>query len=80
VRLPRDLSAADLIRALRPLGYSITRQVGSHIRITTETDGQHHETVPNHAPLKLGTVQAILKSVATHHRLSVAELVQRLGL
>jgi len=80
VRLPRDLSAGDLIRALQPLGYTVTRQVGSHIRISTARDGQHHETVPNHAPLKLGTVQAVLKSIAAHHRLSVPELVERLGL
>ena len=80
MKLPRDVSAADLIRALRPLGYTVTRQVGSHIRITTERDGQHHETIPNHAPVKVGTVHSMLKSVAEHHRLTLAELLQQLDL
>jgi predicted RNA binding protein YcfA (HicA-like mRNA interferase family) len=35
VRLPRDLGSADLVRALAQLGYAVTRQTGSHIRLTT---------------------------------------------
>jgi len=35
VKLPRDLSRADLIKALARVGYDVTRQTGSHIRITT---------------------------------------------
>ena len=55
MRIPRDTSASELIKALRCLGYAVTRQTGSHIRVTTEQNGQHHETIPNHAPLKVGT-------------------------
>jgi len=80
VKTPRDVSAADLIRALRPLGYTVTRQVGSHIRVTTDRDGQHHETIPNHAPLKVGTVQSLLRSLAAHHHVTVAELLRLLDL
>jgi predicted RNA binding protein YcfA (HicA-like mRNA interferase family) len=47
MRLPRDLSANQLIKALRVVGYSIDHQRGSHIRIVTQFNGQHHETVPN---------------------------------
>ena len=35
MRLPRDLSGQELARALRRLGYEVTRQRGSHIRVTT---------------------------------------------
>jgi len=35
MRLPRDLSGSDLAQALRKFGYSITRQAGSHIRLST---------------------------------------------
>lgn len=80
MRIPRDTSAPELIKALRRLGYSVTRQTGSHIRITTTQNGQHHETIPNHAPLKLGTVSGILKSIAGHHQISVEQLVQTLEL
>jgi predicted RNA binding protein YcfA (HicA-like mRNA interferase family) len=47
MKLPRDVSANQLIKALRVLGYSIDHQRGSHIRIATQLNGQHHETIPN---------------------------------
>jgi predicted RNA binding protein YcfA (HicA-like mRNA interferase family) len=80
VRLPRDLDADDLIRALRTLGYQPTRQTGSHIRVTTELDGEHHEAIPKHSPIKIGTLQSILSSIAQHHGLSVQELLGKLRL
>lgn len=42
----RDLSGSDLAQALRKLGYSITRQAGSHLRLTTSEPGGHHLTIP----------------------------------
>ncbi len=35
MRLPRDIDGAQLARALSVLGYQVTRQKGSHIRVTT---------------------------------------------
>ena len=80
MKLPRDVSGRRLVSALAILGYSITRQRGSHIRITTQQDGEHHEVVPDHNPLKTGTLASVLKSVATHHRLTLDELLDRLQL
>jgi predicted RNA binding protein YcfA (HicA-like mRNA interferase family) len=81
VKIPRDLSASDLIRALRVLGYERVRQDGSHIRLTTAVGGTHHVTVPNHRPLKTGTLLGgVLKPVAAHHKLTVEELLGKLGL
>jgi predicted RNA binding protein YcfA (HicA-like mRNA interferase family) len=51
VKVPRDLSSTQLIRLLSNFGYEITRQTGSHIRLTTQSNGQHHITVPAHDPL-----------------------------
>ncbi|MCF6285176.1 MAG: type II toxin-antitoxin system HicA family toxin [Candidatus Hydrogenedentes bacterium] len=79
-RLPRDLDAAHLIRALSCLGYSRGRQVGSHVRLGTEQGGRHQETIPWHSPLKVGTLNAILSSIAAHHQLSRAELLELLDL
>lgn len=56
------------------------RQEGSHIRLTTQQGGEHHVTVPAHAPLKVGTLSSILKQVAAHHRMTVAELLDTLDL
>ena len=80
MKLPRDVDGPRLVKALRKLGYTQTRQKGSHIRVTTQRDGEHHEVVPNHNPIKCGTLNSILKSVAKHHNLSVEELVRLLEL
>jgi predicted RNA binding protein YcfA (HicA-like mRNA interferase family) len=78
MKTPRDLSGAELAKALRKLGYGVTRQNGSHLRVTTQQGGEHHEVVPNHSPIKIGTLRGILRSVAHHHGMSVAELVEML--
>ena len=78
MRLPRDLSGADLVKRLERFGYSITRQTGSHMRLTSTTRGEHHITIPNHDPLRLGTLAAILASVAAHHGLTRDDLIQQL--
>lgn len=81
MRIPRQVSGADLARALRVLGYERIRQDGSHIRLSTELNGTHHVTVPNHKPLKVGTLLGgVLKPVAAHHKMSVEELLQKLDL
>lgn len=66
MKLPRSLSANDLIKALAVYGYTVDRQRGSHIRLTTTRNGQHHITIPNHDPLKIGTLSGILSEVAAH--------------
>ncbi|HQV37709.1 MAG: type II toxin-antitoxin system HicA family toxin [Flavobacteriales bacterium] len=70
MRIPRDLDGRELIAALGKLGYEVTRQSGSHIRLTTSRNGVHHITIPEHRPLKVGTLSAILRDVAVHHSLS----------
>ncbi len=80
MKLPRDVSGAALIRALRRLGYSVTRQRGSHVRVTTTQGGEHHETIPLHDPIKPGLLSGILKSIAQHHRLTVEDLLRALEL
>jgi len=64
--IPKDLFAKDLIKLLKKLGYEATRQTGSHIRLTTQENGTHHITIPNHKPLKVGTLSSILKSIGEH--------------
>jgi predicted RNA binding protein YcfA (HicA-like mRNA interferase family) len=78
MRLPRDLSGSDLVRVLQPLGYLITRQTGSHIRLTTQQNSEHHITIPNHPALRVGTLAAILSDVAQHFGIDRDELSRRL--
>lgn len=78
MKLPRDLSGARLAKALTRVGYSITRQTGSHLRLTTARPSEHHVTIPAHDPLKVGTLAAILADVAAHQEISRDELLDRL--
>ena len=66
MKLPRDISGSELIKLLKEYGYAPTRQTGSHIRITTELNGTHHVTIPNHSPIKVGTLSSIMSEVANH--------------
>lgn len=78
MRLPRDVSASELVKALGKLGYQTTRQTGSHIRLTTDENGQHHVTIPNHSPLRIGTLSAIVGEVASHFGVTRDQMVERL--
>lgn len=78
MKVPRDLSGRDLVKALQVLGYRVTRQTGSHIRLTTPERGAHHVTVPDHDPLRVGTLGGILGDVAEHFGIAREELAKRL--
>jgi predicted RNA binding protein YcfA (HicA-like mRNA interferase family) len=58
VRLPRDLTGNQVIKALQRLGFQITRQVGSHVRLSKE---QLRVTVPLHHSVAPGTLRSILR-------------------
>ncbi|MEJ7672928.1 MAG: type II toxin-antitoxin system HicA family toxin [Chitinophagaceae bacterium] len=74
MRLPRDISSKELIKLLKKFGYQITRQKGSHIRVTTTQQGEHHITVPNHDPIRLGTLSSIISAVANHFKKTKEEI------
>ncbi len=78
MKLPRDISGLELARLLKKLGYQVTRQTGSHLRLTTDQHGQHHVTIPNHNPIKIGTLSAILNDVANHFELGREDLIKQI--
>jgi predicted RNA binding protein YcfA (HicA-like mRNA interferase family) len=78
MRLPRDLTGNDLSKLLRQFGYTVTRQTGSHMRLTTMQLGEHHVTIPQHDPLRIGTLSAILNDVAAHLEISRDALSEKL--
>jgi predicted RNA binding protein YcfA (HicA-like mRNA interferase family) len=78
MKLPRDISGQELAGKLGVLGYGITRQNGSHIRLTTLQNGEHHITIPRHDPLKIGTLSAILNDIAKHVEINREDLINRL--
>lgn len=79
MKLPRDLSGSEFAGLLRRYGYEVTRQAGSHLRLTSNIRGtQHHITVPAHKHLKLGTLVGILSEVSGYLRMSRSDLEQEL--
>jgi len=78
MKLPRDLSGEELARAIERLGYARERHRGSHLQMVTPVGGEHHVTVPLHNPIKLGTLQRILRSVADHRGITREDLLDQL--
>jgi predicted RNA binding protein YcfA (HicA-like mRNA interferase family) len=70
MKLPRDLSGEELVKHLSKRGgYVKIHQVGSHIILQTQHPTPHRIAVPEHTPLRVGTLhksvskEAILKDI-----------------
>ncbi len=67
MKIPRDLSSDNLIKLLNEYGYNITRQAGSHIRLTSSLKGKEHNiTIPVQKSLKVGTLNNIIGDIAEY--------------
>ena len=79
MKVPRDVNASDLINLLTRYGYSIIRQTGSHIRLSKTLDtGIHNITIPNHTPIKVGTLQGIVRDISFVNTLNPDEIYRQL--
>lgn len=78
MKLPRDLCGEDVVKGLVKIGYVVVRQKGSHIRLTTDRNGQHHVTVPNHQSIKVGTLAGVFKDVSEHLGVERDELLREM--
>jgi predicted RNA binding protein YcfA (HicA-like mRNA interferase family) len=78
MRLPRDVSGSELAKKLEIYGYRVTRQTGSHLRLTTTGKGEHHITIPQHKDLRVGLLGAILLDISDHLGITREELVDSL--
>jgi predicted RNA binding protein YcfA (HicA-like mRNA interferase family) len=74
MKLPRGVSADRVVRVLERLGYEVIRQKGSHIRLRHNGPPAHFVTVPQHNPLKIGMLHAILSDVSAAQSISIEEL------
>jgi len=80
MKLPRDVSGDDLAEALRAFGYQVTRQTGSHSRLTTAEGGEHHVSFRGTVPCLWGTLAGILDEAAAHFSIGRDELLGRIRL
>jgi predicted RNA binding protein YcfA (HicA-like mRNA interferase family) len=78
-KAPRNVSGKDLIKLLTKYGYSVARQTGSHIRLSINIeDSIKSVTIPNHDPIKLGTLMSILNEAASQLAISKEDLITKL--
>ena len=78
MKLPRGLSGADLVAALKRLGYQQTRQTGSHIRMTVSFPRQAHLTVPLARAIPPGTLAALIKDAAAHLDTTIEDILRKI--
>ena len=79
MKLPRDLSGQELIRALcRHWDYVVGHQKGSHVILETIKPRSGHITVPNHNPIRIGTLNGILREVAEQKGVSKQDVLETL--
>jgi len=79
MKLPRDGSGRQLVAArVRSWGYREVNRVGSHIVLQTDAPTHHRLSVPDHSPLRIGTLNGILKAVAQAKGVSREDVVASL--
>jgi len=79
MKIPRDIGSENLIKLLDKFGYIITRQTGSHIRLTSSLkEKEHHITIPSQKSLKIGTLNNIINDIAEYLEIDKKELLLQL--
>ena len=58
MKVPRDVNGVEAVRALKRLGFVQLRQTGSHLILRKES---RTVVVPQHKPLKPGTLKGIVE-------------------
>ena len=79
MKLPRDLSGEQLAKVLcRHWGYVQSHRSGSHIILDAEEPCHHRIAIPSHKSLRIGSLNAILRSVAEHKSVSREDILNTL--
>ena len=79
MKVPRDVDADKLISMLKRHGYVVVRQTGSHVRLSKRLGNEEHNiTVPNHRPIKIGTLQGIASQVCKFCKLDVGRFYREI--
>jgi predicted RNA binding protein YcfA (HicA-like mRNA interferase family) len=79
MKLPRDLSGEQLVRGLcNSWSYRVVNQQGSHIILQTAEPSPQRLSIPAHKALRIGTLNNILRAVATHKSVDRKDLLKSL--
>ncbi len=78
-KIPRDISGEELTKLLKKYGYKVNRKTGSYIRLVSKfKDEEHNITVPDHHPIKIGTLNNILSDLTNYLKIDKKELINKL--
>jgi len=78
-KIPRDISGRKLAKLLEKHGYVIAREKGSHLRLVSKIGSKEHKiTIPDHDPIKIGTMNNMLGDLADHLKISKEKLISEL--
>lgn len=76
-KLPRNLDSNDFIKLLEHLEYKKVHQRGSHIKFSKIiNESKHSISIPNHKPLKVGTLSSIIKQICMQNNLDKEFLIK----
>jgi predicted RNA binding protein YcfA (HicA-like mRNA interferase family) len=79
MKVPRDLSGAQLVKVLgRDWGYRVVHQEGSHLILQTDVPTHQRLSVPNHNPVRVGTLNSIVRAVSAHKGVERQQLLEAL--
>ena len=79
MKIPRDLKGSDFADILcRQWDYKVVHQQGSHIIWETEIPSHQRISIPNHNPLRLGTLNSILRAISRHKGVTKADIINTL--
>ncbi len=78
--MPRDISGKDLVKILGKLGYKEIRRTSSHIRLSANISNRlsHNITIPDHNPIKIGTLNNIISDLADNFKIEKKALIEKL--
>ena len=80
MKLPRDLAGRAPVKVLcRDWGYRVVHQEGSHIILDTEESSHQRIPVPDHNPIRIGTLNTILRLISRHKGVERDEILRSLG-
>jgi len=79
MKIPRDVSSDKIVQLLKKYEYKITRQTGSHIRLTSNIkEMEHNITIPKQKGLRIGTLNNILSDISRYLEIDKESFIQSL--
>ena len=78
-KIPRNIGGRKLAKLLKKYGYKINRKTGSHLRLVSNYKNTEHKiTIPDHNPIKIGTLNNILNDISEYLVMNKDELIKNL--